>query len=91
MILSGLISKVDKLDIGKLKTGSVDLSKLNDVVKSGAVKMKKYEELTKKLIVLILADLLKNDYNTKMTYIEDKIPNLATTTALNAKITEVKR
>ena len=47
MILSGLISKVDKLDIGKLKTGSVDLSKLSDVVKSGALKMKKYEELAK--------------------------------------------
>ena len=48
-------SKVDKLDVDKLVTVPLDLSKLNDVVKS----------------------------------VEDKIPNvtnLATTTALNAKI-----
>ena len=52
---SNLKSKVDKLDVDKLVTVPLDLSKLNDVVKS----------------------------------VEDKIPNvtnLATTTALNAKI-----
>ena len=32
--LSSLKSKVNKLDIGKLETTPVDLSKLNDVVKS---------------------------------------------------------
>ena len=52
---SNLKSKVDKLDVDKLVTVPLDLSKLNDVVKN----------------------------------VEDKIPNvtnLATTTALNAKI-----
>ena len=45
----------------------------------------------KKLMSLILADLLKKtDYNTKIKDIEDKIPNLATTTCLNAKINDVK-
>ena len=32
--LSNLESKVDELDIGKLKTTPVDLGKLSDVVKS---------------------------------------------------------
>ena len=52
---SNLKSKVDKLDVDKLVTVPLDLSKLNDVVKN----------------------------------VEDKTPNvtnLATTTALNAKI-----
>ena len=42
-------------------------------------------------MLLILPDLFKKrNYNTKIKNIEDKIPNLATTAALNAKINEVK-
>ena len=40
--LSNLKSIVDKLDIGKLETSPVDLSKLIDVVKIEAVKNAKY-------------------------------------------------
>ena len=36
--LSGLKHKIDKLDIGKLETTPVDLSKLSDAVKSEVVK-----------------------------------------------------
>ena len=38
-------------------------------------------------VILILIDLLKTDYNAKMTELENKIPNingLATNSALNA-------
>ena len=40
----------------------------------------------KKLMPSILTDLLKKNYYTKIKDIEDKIPNLVITTALNAKI-----
>ena len=36
--LASLKSEIDKLDIGKLETTSVDLSKLNDAVKNEVVK-----------------------------------------------------
>ena len=55
-----LKSKVDKLDIGKLKATPVDLSNLSDEVKNNAVKKKEYNELVKNLMPLILVDLLKN-------------------------------
>ena len=38
--LAGLKTEVDKLDIGKLTTVAVDLSKLSDVVKNEVVKKK---------------------------------------------------
>ena len=58
--LNSLKSKVDKLDIGKLETTQVDLSRLCNVVKKFIVKPSEYDELAKKLMLLILADLLKN-------------------------------
>ena len=72
--LNNLKCKVDKLDVDKLVPVPVDLSKLSDVVKNDVVK--------------------KDVYNAKIKNIEDKIPditNLATTTttALNAKISEM--
>ena len=42
-------SKINKLDIGNLETGPVDLSKLSDVIKNEVVKMSVYEELVKKV------------------------------------------
>ena len=36
--LSSLKSKVDKLDIGKIETAAVDLSKLSNVVKNETIK-----------------------------------------------------
>ena len=41
-------SEVDELDIDKLETVSVDLSKLSDVLKNKGVKRTLYDELVKK-------------------------------------------
>ena len=41
-------SEVDELDIDKLETVSVDLSKLSDVLKIKGVKRTLYDELVKK-------------------------------------------
>ena len=51
--LSNLKIKVDKLDIGKLETTAVDLSKLSNVVKNDAVKNTEYNELVKKVMILM--------------------------------------
>ena len=42
-------SKVGKLDIGKLETTPVDLSKLSNEVKNDVVKKTVYDELVKKI------------------------------------------
>ena len=42
-------SKEDKLDIGKLETNPVDLSKLSDAVKNDLIKKTEYDELAKKV------------------------------------------
>ena len=55
------------------------------------LKNKEYDELLQKVNVIDPSRLVKKaDYNTKIKDIEDKIPNLATTTCLNAKINDVK-
>ena len=46
--LSNVKSKVDKLDVGKLVTVPVDLSKLSDVVKNDVVKKDVYNTKIKK-------------------------------------------
>ena len=40
---------IDKLNIGKLPTALVDLSKLSDVIKKKVVKKTVYDELVKKV------------------------------------------
>ena len=47
--LSSLNSKVDNLDIGKLGTTPIDLSKLSNIVKNDVVKKTEYDELVKKV------------------------------------------
>ena len=42
-------SKVEKLDIGKVETTPVDLSRLSNVVKNNVDKKTEYNELVKKL------------------------------------------
>ena len=63
-------SKVDLLDIDKLISVPVDLSKLSDVVKNNAVKKTKYDELFKKVDAVEstgTSNLVKKlDYNTKI-------------------------
>ena len=46
--LACLKSDVDSLDIDKLETTTVDLSKLSDMVKKAVVKKLVYDELVKK-------------------------------------------
>ena len=63
-------SKVDLLDIDKLISVPVDLSKLSDVVKNNAVKKTKYDELVKKVDAIETTgtsnSVKKLDYNTKI-------------------------
>ena len=47
--LANLKSKIDKLDIGRLETTPVDLSKLNDVVKDNVVTKTEYDKLVKEV------------------------------------------
>ena len=86
--MANLKTKVDKLDIDKLATVPVDLSKLSNVVKNDVVK------LVAKLNNINTSGLVKKtDYNTKITEIEDKIPNsneFVKKTDYNTKITEIE-
>ena len=54
--MRNLKSKIDKLDIEKLETTPVDLSKLSDVVESYVVKKAKYNELVKKVTSIKTTD-----------------------------------
>ena len=73
--LTNLKTEVDKLDIDKLATVPVDLSKLRDVVKND-VKKTVYDKLVGKVNNIDTSGFVKKtDYNKKITEIEDKIPN----------------
>ena len=84
--LANLKTEVDKLDIDKLATVPVDLSKLSNVVTNEVVKKTVYDKLVAKVNNIDTSGLVKKtDYNTKITEIEGKIPDisgLATKTAL---------
>ena len=84
--LANLKSEVDKLRFDKLKPTPTDLSKLSDVVKNDVVKKTDYNKLVTKVDHIDTSGLVKKtNCNTKITEIEDKIPdtsNLATKTAL---------
>ena len=85
--LASLKTEVDKLDIDNLVPIPVDLSKLSDVVKDD-VKKTVYNKLVAKVDNIDTSDfVLKTNYNTDKTELENKIPdisNLATKTALTA-------
>ena len=80
--LANLKTEVDKSDINKLATVPVDLNKLSNVVKNDVDKKTVYDKLVAKVNNTDTSDLVKKtDYNTKITEIDDKIPdvtNLAT-------------
>ena len=84
--LSNLKTEVDKLDIGKLKPAPTDLSKLSNVVKNDVVKKTVCKKLVAKVNNIDTSDfVIKTNYNTKITELENKIPdtsNLATKAAL---------
>ena len=54
--LVSLKSEIDKLDIGKLETTPIDLSRLSDVVKNEIVKKTEYNELAKKFNAIQTTD-----------------------------------
>ena len=73
--MANLKTELDKLDIGKLATVPVDLSKLSNVVKYN-VKKAVYDTLVAKVDNIDTSGLVKKtDYNTKISEIEDKIPD----------------
>ena len=78
--LDCLKSKVDDLDVRKLKTVVIDLTKLSDIVEKIVLKKSKHK-----------AD--KQDLDKQIEDVENKTPNfnwLVTNTAFNTKIREVE-
>ena len=92
--LANLKTEVDKLDIDKLATVPVDLSKLSNIVKNDVVKKTDYNKLVTKVDNIDTSGLVKKtDYNTKITEIEDEIPDNSSfvkKTDYNTKITEIE-
>ena len=92
--LASLKTEVDKLDIDKLVPVPVDLSKLSDVVKNDVVKKTVYNKLVAKLNSIDTSGfVLKTNYNTDKTELENKIPDasgLVKNTDCNVKITEIE-
>ena len=92
--LANLKTEVHKLDISKLTTVPVDLSKLSNVVKNDVVKKIVYDKLSGKVNNIDTSGLVKKtDSNTKISEIEDKIPDtsgLVKKTDYNTKITEIE-
>ena len=73
---SNLKTEVDKLDIDKLVSIPADLSKLSNVVKNDVVKKADYNKLVTHVDNIDTSLLVKKtDYNTKITEMEDKIPD----------------
>ena len=102
--LNNLETKVDDLDVGKLKTLPVDLKKISDVVDNEVIQNTKFNALKVKVNNLErkIPDTTTlihiNQYNIdkkiflKNSEVESKVPNtsnLVTTTALNTKIRKV--
>ena len=92
--LANLKTEVDKLDIDKLVPVPLDLSKLSDVVKNEVVKKTEYNKLVTKVNNIDTSDfVLKTNCNTKITELENKIPDtsgLVKKTDYSTKITELE-
>ena len=83
-------TKVDKLDIGKLTTDPVDLSKLSDVVKNEVFKKAVYDELAVKVNHIDTSDfVLKTKYQTDKAELEKKISDV-TNLVKKRKLTELE-
>ena len=57
--LTGLKSNVDKLDIDKLKTVQIDLSKVNNIVDNEVVRKTMYDQLVTKVHAIDSSKLVK--------------------------------
>ena len=94
--LSNLKSKVDKLDVAKLVTVPIDLSKLSDVIENDVLKKDACNVKIKYIegnIPYITNLATGTTLNAKINEVKKEIPsitNLTTTAALNDKINEVK-
>ena len=92
--LANLKTDVDKLDIDKLATLPIDLSKLTNVVKNDVVKKPVYDKLVAKVDNIDTSGFVKKtDYNKKITEIEDKIPDSSSfvkKTDYNTTIAEIE-
>ena len=76
--LANLKTEVDKLDIDKLVPIPADLSKLSNVVKNDVVKKTVFDKLVKKVNNIDTSDfVLKTNYNTEITELENKIPDIS--------------
>ena len=74
--LASLKAEVDELDIEKLISVPVDLSKLSDVVKNDNVKKTVYDKLVTKVnIVDTSGFVLKTKYDIDKSELENKIPD----------------
>ena len=75
--LANLKTEVDTLDIEKLKTVPVDLSKLYYVVKNEVIKKTKYNKLVNKVNNIDTSGfLLKTKYDAGKLKLENKIPDI---------------
>ena len=94
--LSNLKSKEDKFDVEKLVPVSVDLSKINDIVKNNANKKDVYNAKIKNIedrIPNLTNAGTNTTLNAKLNKVKKGIPiitNVDTTTTFNNKINEVK-
>ena len=92
--LANLKTEVDKLDSDKLATVPLDLSKLSNVVKNDVVNKTVYDKFVAKVNNIDTSGYVKKtDYNTRISEIEDKIPDtsgLVKKTDYNTKITEME-
>ena len=76
--LANLKAEIDKIDVDKLKTVLVDLSKLSDVVNNDAVKKTVYNKLDAKVNVIDTRGfVLKTKHDKYKSNLENKIPNIS--------------
>ena len=74
--LASLKANVDKIDVDKIKTVPVDLSKLSNVVKKDVVKKTVYDKLVAKVDNIDISGfLLKTKYDRDKSELEKKTPN----------------
>ena len=92
--LANLKAEVDKIDVYKLKTVPIDLSKLSRVVNKDALKQTVYDKLVATVNnVDIVGFVLKTKYDTDKSELENKISDtsdLVKKFHSNAKISEIE-
>ena len=93
--LASLKSEVDKLDIDKLVSVPVDVSKLSDLVKNDVVKKTEYGKLVAEVNSIDTSGfVLKNEHDKDKSELEKKIPDtsgIVKKTDYNTNIAEIER